>query len=52
MKLQYCAAKAAINDNYEKRRFLMEQCKITNLYDLNETIAAELLTGVEYPWEA
>ena len=30
----------------------MEQCKITNLYDLNETIAAELLTGVEYPWEA
>lgn len=30
----------------------MEQCKIKNLYDLNETIAAELLTGVEYPWEA
>lgn len=30
----------------------MEQCKVSNLYDLNETIAAELLSGVEYPWEA
>lgn len=30
----------------------MEQCKIKNLYDLKETIAAELLETVEYPWEA
>ena len=30
----------------------MEQCKVTNLYDLKETIAAELLENVEYPWEA
>lgn len=30
----------------------MEQCKVKNMYDLNETIAAELLEGVEYPWEA
>ena len=30
----------------------MEQCKVANLYDLSETIAAELLMGVEYPWEA
>ena len=30
----------------------MEQCKVTNLYDLKETIAAELLGSVEYPWEA
>ena len=30
----------------------MEQCKVTNLYDLKETIAAELLESVEYPWEA
>ena len=30
----------------------MEQCKVTNLYDLKETIATELLESVEYPWEA
>lgn len=29
----------------------MEGCKINNLYELNETIAAELFTGKEYPWE-
>ena len=30
----------------------MEQCKVKNMYDLNETIAKELLESVEYPWEA
>lgn len=30
----------------------MEQCKISNMYDLSETIAKELLESVEYPWEA
>lgn len=30
----------------------MEQCKVKNMYDLQETIAAELLEGVTYPWEA
>lgn len=30
----------------------MEQCKVTNLYDLNQTIAKELLEQVTYPWEA
>ena len=30
----------------------MEQLKIGNLYTLSETIAAELLEGVDYPWEA
>lgn len=30
----------------------MEQCKVKNLYDLSETIAATLLESVEYPWEA
>lgn len=30
----------------------MEQCKVKNLYNLEETIAAELLKNVEYPWEA
>ncbi len=30
----------------------MEQCKVKNLYCLSETIAAELLERVEYPWEA
>lgn len=30
----------------------MEQAKISNLYDLQETIAAELFAGLTYPWEA
>ena len=25
---------------------------VSELYNLDETIAAELLSGVEYPWEA
>ena len=29
-----------------------EECKICNLYDLNQTIAKELLERVTYPWEA
>ncbi len=29
----------------------MEQCKIQNLYDLGETIAAQLLESAVYPWE-
>ena len=30
----------------------MEECKIKNLYNLDETIAKELLENFEYPWEA
>ena len=30
----------------------MENCKIKNLYNLEETIAKKLLERVEYPWEA
>lgn len=30
----------------------MEKCKIQNLYNLEETIAAGLFKGMEYPWEA
>lgn len=30
----------------------MESCKIKNLYDLDNTIAKELLESVTYPWEA
>ena len=30
----------------------MEECKVCNLYNLEETIAKELLESVEYPWEA
>lgn len=30
----------------------MEQAKIENLYDLNETIAKDLFDGLTYPWEA
>ena len=29
----------------------MEECKIKNLYNLEETIAKELLEKHEYPWE-
>lgn len=29
----------------------MENIKVENLFDLNETIAAELFEGVVYPWE-
>lgn len=29
----------------------METCKIKNLYNLKETIAAKLFDGAEYPWE-
>ncbi len=29
----------------------MDELKISNLYNLNETIAATLFEGVEYPWE-
>ena len=29
----------------------METCKIKNLYNLKETIAADLFEGAEYPWE-
>ena len=30
----------------------MNEAKIINLYDLNETIAADYLKQFEYPWEA
>ena len=30
----------------------MEDCKVCNLYNLEETIAKDLLEKVEYPWEA
>lgn len=30
----------------------MEECKVKNLYNLEETIAKELLENVTYPWEA
>ena len=30
----------------------MEECKVVNLYNLNETIAKDLLESVTYPWEA
>ena len=28
----------------------MENCKVENLFDLNETIAADLFEGAIYPW--
>lgn len=32
-------------------REIMEQYKISNLYTLEETIAADLFEGAVYPWE-
>lgn len=29
----------------------MEECKIKNLYNLEQTIAKDIFTGVTYPWE-
>ena len=29
----------------------MEECKIENMYDLDQTIGAELFSGKTYPWE-
>ena len=29
----------------------MESIRIENMYDLNETIAAEIFEGKTYPWE-
>ena len=29
----------------------MEECKIENLYDLNQTIAKDIFNGATYPWE-
>lgn len=34
-----------------RKEIEMEQCLIQNLYDLNQTIAAELFAGADYPWE-
>ena len=31
---------------------MSDKIKITDLYDLNETIAADYMKGFEYPWEA
>ena len=30
----------------------MDSCKIKNMYNLEQTIAAELFADIEYPWEA
>jgi NDP-sugar pyrophosphorylase family protein len=35
----------------EKRSNKMEECKICNLYNLEETIAKELMEKYTYPWE-
>ena len=29
----------------------MEECKIKNLYNLDETIAKKIFEGATYPWE-
>lgn len=36
----------------QKGRRKMEECKVCNLYNLEETIAKDLLITVTYPWEA
>lgn len=37
---------------YERRRIILEEIKISRLFDLDKTIAKELLSRFEYPWEA
>ena len=37
---------------FSEEMIKMEKCKIKNLYNLDETIAKELLESVTYPWEA
>ena len=34
-----------------QERKKMEECKICNMYDLSQTIAAEVFEGKTYPWE-
>lgn len=36
----------------ESEDFTMENAKISNLYDLEQTMAKELFEGLTYPWEA
>ena len=36
----------------DRKEEKMENAKISNLYDLNETIAKEYLEQFTYPWEA
>lgn len=35
----------------ERKEMIMNEYSIENLYDLNETIAADIFKGVTYPWE-
>ena len=37
---------------YERNDKSMENCKIKNLYNLEETMAKPLLDNLTYPWEA
>ena len=37
---------------FTRKEQKMEKCKISKLYNLDETIAKELLESVTYPWEA
>lgn len=46
--LQYVSEKRMMTEREE----MMEQAKITNLYDLEQTIARDLFDGLTYPWEA
>ena len=40
------------HNTYKKGHRKMENAKITNLYNLDETIAKEYLSQFTYPWEA
>ena len=35
----------------DKEARVMQECRIENLFDLNETIAKEIFQNVTYPWE-
>ena len=49
----FCILLYIQNSDYILKRtgLIMEKCKITNLYNLEETLAKDIFTGCEYPWE-
>ncbi len=42
----------ANTESFGRNRIIMENVRITDLYDLSHTIAADYLRKFEYPWEA
>ena len=52
MPVLFCPFRLECLDITNMGGIKMEECKIENLYNLEETIAKNLLEGLTYPWEA